>query len=127
MREKNRLISLLCPEPDTGTSEGPGAENGSDRTDGRFGSGRQSQMTLLRLELIRANGEIDAVRESWAAEVSVLEAKERQLAKRLDERELTVSAPEADLKDAWRQLAVHENYNKPLQQGDHPCQEAQGV
>ena len=67
-------------------------------------------MTLLRLELVRANREIDAARTSWAAEASVREAGERQLAESLDECDLTVSALEADLKNAKRQLAVHENY-----------------
>ena len=113
IREKNRLINLLCPESDPDADKDQAVENGPGTMDGRSGSGRQSQMTLLRLELIRANREIDAARASWAAEAGVLVAKERQLVERLDERDLTVSAQEADLKDARRQLAVHENYNNP--------------
>ena len=113
IREKNRLINLLCPEPDPDAGKDQAVENGPGTMDDRSGSGRQSQMTLLRLELVRANREIDAARASWAAEAGVLVAKERQLVERLDERDLTVSVLEADLKDARRQLAVHENYNNP--------------
>ena len=113
IREKNRLINLLCPEPDPDAGKDQAVENGPGTMGGRSGSGRQSQMTLLRLELVRVNREIDAAGASWAAEAGVLVAKERQLAERLDERDLTASALEADLKDAERQLAVHENYNNP--------------
>ena len=113
IREKNRLINLLCPGPDQDAGKDRAVENGPGTMGGRSESGRQSQMTLLRLELVRANREIDAARVSWAAEVGILVAKERQLVERLDERDLTVSALEVDLKDAKRQLAVHENYNNP--------------
>lgn len=86
--------------------------NGAGHMNANSGS-RQSQMTLLRQELIKTCIENDTMQKSYQETICTLNEKNKQLTKSLNEQTQAINELQAELKDTQRQLIVHENYNNP--------------
>ena len=74
---------------------------------------QKHQQGLLRLELVRAWKVADAILEGWAENLRVLIEENQRLVEENGQYRETVKDLKADLRDALRQLAVHENHNNP--------------
>ena len=74
---------------------------------------QKHQQGLLRLELIRAWKANDAILEGWAENSRILTEEIQRLTERFDQSNETNKDLKAKLRDALRQLAVHENHNNP--------------
>ncbi len=72
---------------------------------------QKHQQGLLRLELIRAWKVVDAILEVWTENSRVLTEEIQRLAEGFDQANETVKDLKAELRDALRQLTVHENRN----------------
>ncbi len=74
---------------------------------------QKHQQGLLRLELIRAWGVVDALLEGWTENSHALTEENQRLTEGFDQANETIKDLKAKLRDALRQLAVHENHNNP--------------
>ncbi len=68
---------------------------------------------MLWLELIRAWKANDATPEGWAENSRILTEEIQRLTEGFDQSNETIKDLKARLRDALRQLAVHENHNNP--------------